>query len=192
MLIIPRFVPVNATYKFQGIWPCQNSFIELKNACQSPAPFEGQEMENMTFWQISVSLVQFAHVRFQSCLPLRTVVTCVALPRVCQKSHVVSDFRGVPIQSSTLLGAASIGVLLHPTWKLGCTNSKRFLIIVWAQSLDRWNWKEGTIGGVEDIMQEGGGGGGQLRRCVWGELGGKVESVGEVEELSGEVEEWCN
>ena len=145
MLIIPRFVPVNATYKFQGIWPCHNSFIELKNACQSPAPFEGQEMENMTFWQISVSLVQFAHVRFQSCLPLRTVVTCVALPRVCQKSHVVSDFRGVPIQSSTLLGATSIGVLLHPTWKLGCTNNKRFLIIVWAHSLGRWNWKEGAI-----------------------------------------------
>ena len=37
-------------------------------------------------------------------------------------------------------------------------------------------------------MQEGGGGGGQLRRGI----GGKVESVGEVEELSGEVEEWCN
>ena len=34
-------------------------------------------------------------------------------------------------------------------------------------------------GGVEDIMQEGGGLGGQLRRCVRG-IGGE------------EVEDWCN
>ena len=61
--------------------------------------------------------------------------------------------------------------------KVGLHKQQRFLIIVWAHSLDRWNWKEGTIGGVEDIMQEGGGGGGQLRRCVRG-IGGRLSLSG--------------
>lgn len=75
-------------------------------------------------------------------------------------------------------------------------SNKRFLtqdwIIVWVHSLDRWNWNKRRIRRCWGYYA------GRLRRrgaikkvCVRG-IGGKVESVGEVEEVSGEVEEWCN
>ena len=83
------------------------NFNQITNSCQSPASVEFEEIENMTLWQISVSLVQFAHthvcfclsvldthVCFQSCLPIGGIVTWVALPRLCWKSHVFSDFEG--------------------------------------------------------------------------------------------------
>ena len=48
MLIIPRFVPVNATYKFQGLCPCQNSFIELKSTVWGPGNGEHDLLTNIS------------------------------------------------------------------------------------------------------------------------------------------------
>ena len=131
---------------------------------------------------ISVSSSVWHMCAFKVVFRLPRIVTCVALPRVCQKSHVVSDFRGVPIRSGTLLREQP-QLVFYFIWHESRVEN--------TQQTDSHTREDNCVskffmsleveaeGGVEDIMQEGGGLGGQLRRCVRG-IGGERWRIGAI------------
>ena len=97
---------------------------------------------------------------FKVVFRLRRIVTCVALPRVCQKSQVVSDFQGVPIRSGTLLREQPQLVFYFTRHERRVEQTTNGFSHDNCVSEFSWSLEVEGEGGVEDIMQEGGGLGG--------------------------------
>ena len=148
--------------------------------CQSPWAGECQEMENMTLWQISVSLVQFG-----TCALSKLSSVCEELSHAlhyleCVKSHKSSliskecQFDPARYSESNLNWCST-----SPDMKGGLNKQQTdsHTIIVWANSPGRWRWNEKEVLRILCRKVE----------VPWRAIKKVCEG-----NWRGEVEDWCN